>query len=82
VGEVDDDDPDSDFTIESLDAETYIDAAVSYALTENYSFTFGIDNLFDTDPPVIGDNAEQANTYPATYDVFGRTFFLRAKAQF
>ena len=82
VGEVEDDDPDSDFTIEELDGESYLDAAVSYALTENYSFTFGIDNVFDTEPPIIGDNAEQANTYPATYDVFGRTFFLRARAQF
>ena len=39
--------------------------------------TVGIDNLLDEEPQVIGDNQEQANTYPATYDVFGRTYFLR-----
>ncbi len=31
---------------------------------------------------VMGDNQEQANTYPATYDVFGRTYFLRMSADF
>ena len=82
VGEVDDDDDGTTFAVESLDAENYFDASVAYALTENYSFVFGIDNLFDTDPPIMGDNAEQANTFPATYDVFGRTFFVRATAQF
>ncbi len=82
VGETEDDDDGFLYAVETLDAESYIDASVNYALTENYSVTFGIDNLFDTDPPIIGDNQEQANTFPATYDVFGRTFFLRAKAQF
>ncbi|MEM8981688.1 MAG: TonB-dependent receptor [Pseudomonadota bacterium] len=82
VGETDDDDDANLYAVETLDAESYLDAAVSYSLTENYSFTFGIDNVFDTDPPIIGDNQEQANTFPATYDVFGRTFFLRATAQF
>ena len=82
VGEVEDDDDNILYAVEELDAESYLDAAVSYSLTENYSFTFGIDNVFDTEPPIIGDNQEQANTYPATYDVFGRTFFVRARAQF
>ncbi|MEO1034141.1 MAG: TonB-dependent receptor [Pseudomonadota bacterium] len=82
VGEVDDDNEGEVFSVEQLDAENYFDAAATYSLTENYSVTFGIDNLFDTEPPIIGDNQEQANTYPATYDVFGRTFFVRARAQF
>jgi len=44
--------------------------------------TFGVDNLLDTDPPILGDNQEQANTWPATYDVFGRTFYFKGTAQF
>ncbi len=82
IGEVDDDDPSIEYTVEQLDSENYFDASVSYAVNDNYSVVFGIDNLFDTDPPILGDNQEQANTWPATYDVFGRTFFLRASAQF
>jgi outer membrane receptor protein involved in Fe transport len=82
IGEVDDDDPNIVYTVEKLDAEAYFDLVGVYRFADSYSFTLGIDNLFDTDPPIIGDNQEQANTYPATYDVFGRTFFLRATASF
>ncbi len=77
IGGTDDDDPSTLFTVESLDAENYFDASASYEFNDSFKATFGIDNLFDVDPPIIGDNQEQANTYPATYDVFGRTFFVR-----
>ena len=82
VGEVTDDDEGITYAVETLDTEHYFDASGTYRFSDNYSVTFGIDNLFDTEPPIIGDNQEQANTYPATYDVFGRTFFLRASAEF
>ena len=82
IGEVDDDDDGQTFFVETIDAESYFDASGSYRFNDNYSLSFGIDNLLDTEPPILGDNQEQANTYPATYDVFGRTFFVRASAQF
>ena len=82
VGESDDDDDSRIYFAESLDAESYFDAVVSYDFTENYKLTFGIDNIADTKPPIIADNGEQANTYPATYDVFGRTFYVKASARF
>ncbi len=31
---------------------------------------------------LLGDNQEQANTYPSTYDVLGRDFFVSARIQF
>ena len=31
---------------------------------------------------LLGDNQEQANTYPSTYDVLGRDFFISARMQF
>lgn len=82
VGEVEDDDPDTTYFAEELDAENYFDLSGSYRFNDNYSLGFGIDNVLDTEPPIIGDNQEQANTFPATYDVFGRTFFLRGSAKF
>ena len=82
VGEVDDDDDTTDFTVETIDAEHYFDLTGSYAFNDNYSLSFGIDNVADTEPPILGRNDEQANTYPATYDVFGRTYFLRGTARF
>ena len=82
LGSVSDDDPGTDYSVEKISAQSYFDASGTYRFNDNYSVTFGIDNLFDDEPPILGDNAEQANTWPATYDVFGRTFFLRATADF
>jgi outer membrane receptor protein involved in Fe transport len=82
VGEVDDDDPSFLNFAEKIDAFNYFDVATTYRFSDNYSVTFGIDNLLDEKPPLLGDNQEQANTYPATYDVFGSTYFLRMSANF
>ena len=82
VGEVTDDDPSFLNFGEKIDGFNYFDASATYRFTDNYSLTFGIDNLLDEKPPLLGDNQEQANTYPATYDVFGSTYFLRMTADF
>jgi outer membrane receptor protein involved in Fe transport len=82
VGEVSDDDDEADYTFETLDAISYFDLSGTYYLTDNYRVTAGIDNLLDEKPPVIGGNDEQANTWPATYDVFGRTYFVSFRASF
>ena len=82
IGEVNDDDDDTDYTVETIDGTDYFDVSGTYHISSNYRVTAGIDNLFDKKPPVIGDNDEQSNTYPATYDVFGRTFFVNFSASF
>ncbi len=82
VGEVKDDDDDTTYFVEKIDPTHYFDASGTYRFSDNYAVTFGIDNLLDEEPPILGDNQEQANTWPATYDVFGRTFFVRASAEF
>jgi len=82
IGEVDDDDEATTYFADDIDSEDYFDMVASYDFTENYSVTFGIDNVADTEPPILGDNQEQANTWPATYDVFGRTYYVKATARF
>ena len=82
VGEVDDDDPSFLNYAEKIDGFNYFDLSGTYRFTDNYSLTVGIDNVADETPPLLGDNQEQANTYPATYDVFGRTYFVRMSAEF
>ncbi|MEL6487232.1 MAG: hypothetical protein AAFQ13_08820, partial [Pseudomonadota bacterium] len=76
-----------------------LDITLQFAATDNVTFTFGINNLFDTLPGtpqfdesgfvtnrpnslLLGDNQEQANTYPGTYDVLGRDFFAAVAFQF
>jgi outer membrane receptor protein involved in Fe transport len=82
VGEVTDDDPGSVYTVETIKGYDTFDLSGTFRFNDNYWVTAGIDNVADTTPPLLGDNQEQANTYPATYDVFGRTFFIRATADF
>ena len=67
---------------DELDSFDYFDVSGSYQVNDNLTLTGGIDNLFDERPPILGDNQEQANSFPALYDVFGRTYFLRATARF
>jgi len=82
VGSVNDDDDTTDNTVEKISTRHYFDASVGKDFGENLRLTFGANNVLDKSPPVIGNNDEQANTYPATYDVFGRTFFANAKVSF
>ncbi len=82
VGEVSDDDAGTTYFVETVDGWNYFDLYGTYQVNEWASIGFGVDNLLDEGPPIIGDNQEQANTYPATYDVFGRTYFLRLTADF
>ena len=82
VGEVTDDNDAVDYIVEELDSYNLFSATGSWDINDHVKLTLGIDNLFDEEPPIIGDNQEQANTYPATYDPFGRTIFAGAKFRF
>lgn len=82
IGSTDDDDDGTVYFVENIGTKHYFDAVVAYQFAGNYQVTFGIDNLLDSDPPILGDNQEQTNTYPATYDVFGRTFYVTGKMRF
>ncbi|SEA34880.1 TonB-dependent receptor plug domain-containing protein [Microbulbifer marinus] len=72
----------SDLVVPSLDAETYLDLSVGYAMTENLDLNFGIKNALDTEPTPLGDAQEQANTFPSTYDLLGPRYFLSASYKF
>ncbi|MDG1826410.1 MAG: TonB-dependent receptor [Henriciella sp.] len=79
IGAVDADDG----TSPSLDAANYFNLNGSWDINDNLRLSGGIDNLFDEEPSVqLGGNAEQANTFPSTYDLFGRTAYVNAKIRF
>ena len=83
---------------ERIPAYDLIDLTLSYMATEETTITFGVNNLFDNlpqtprfdgllvsnenDGTLLGDNQEQANTYPSTYDVLGRDFFVSVNFKF
>jgi outer membrane receptor protein involved in Fe transport len=82
LGKVRDDDDSTDYLVERLKAKDYIDLSFAFNITDQYTLTAGVNNLFDVQPQLIGSNQEQANTYPAVYDVLGRDFFVGVRFAF
>lgn len=57
----------------------------SYKATDALSFTGGIDNLFNKEPPVYGATAistAAGTTLPGFYDTLGRYYYLAARLNF
>lgn len=77
-----DDDVDSDYFVERIPAYNLIDLSFSADVTEAVNLSIGVNNLFDKTPKILGLNQEQANTYPNTYDVLGRDFFVSGRIKF
>lgn len=84
--------------VESIPAYDLFDLTFAFEASESTTFTFGVNNIFDelpqtptfdgivvsspNDGTLLGDNQEQANTYPSTYDVLGRDFFVSVNFKF
>jgi outer membrane receptor protein involved in Fe transport len=80
-------------TTQGADAYNLFSLNATAQLTDSINFRFGVDNLFNKEPPLVGVNT--ANTTPATngllpggtfqdqfYDVLGRRFYLGANIRF
>jgi iron complex outermembrane receptor protein len=65
-----------------LGSVNYFDLTAAFDASDNLQITMGVNNLFNQKPEVLGSLQEQANTYPGTYDVLGRDFFVGARLQF
>lgn len=71
----------------SIDSYDYVDLYASYDVLENVSVNFGIDNAFEKDPPVVGNEAgdtssNSGNTFPSNYDTLGRIFTVGVNVTF
>ncbi|WBO23225.1 TonB-dependent receptor domain-containing protein [Sphingomonas abietis] len=73
---VHDDDDSTTYSVERIKAYNYFDLTAQIAAGDHFTWTFGVNNVANKQPPLLGDNQEQANTYPSTYDPYGRTFFV------
>jgi outer membrane receptor protein involved in Fe transport len=70
-----------------IPAYDYFDLNVQFNVTERYQLTFGVQNLLDKKPPVVGGQAgstaaNSGNTFPSTYDAIGRTYGVTARVKF
>ena len=59
------------------------DLSASYAATKDLLLTVGVNNVFDKDPPLTGQNTTFQRGYdPRFTDPIGRSFLLRASYKF
>ncbi len=68
----------------TLAAQDYIDLAGSWNATKSLTLGFGVNNVFDKNPPVVvvGTGGGNGNTFPSVYDALGRKVFLNGTYKF
>ncbi len=69
-----------------IDAFDYLDVTTRFNI-EQFTFTFTVQNLFNTKPPIVGNTIgstsyNSGNTYPSSYDALGRRFAVGARVKF
>jgi iron complex outermembrane receptor protein len=64
------------FTNPTLDSRSYLDLSFTWDIGDKAELFAGINNLLDTDPPIIVGQGGYGNTFPATYDYAGMTVFV------
>ena len=75
-----------------LGAQDYFDLAGTWAIRENMTLRFGVNNIFDREPPLVSSGGAtvsncpsgpcSGNTFPQTYDALGRYLFVGLRADF
>lgn len=71
----------------NIPAEHYFDLTARWNASDNFSFTFIIQNLLNNQPKVVGNTIgsttfNSGNVFPSTYDALGRRFGVAAKLTF
>ncbi|RDJ00548.1 TonB-dependent receptor [Dyella solisilvae] len=71
-------------TILKYPSTIYNDVSIGYNITPiNTRLDFGINNLFDRQPPMLyANNTLNANTDPSDFDLMGRYFWARVTVKF
>jgi iron complex outermembrane recepter protein len=65
-----------------LPTANYLDLGATWNVTDNLQVSGGVNNVLGRDPPIVGSSAGYGNTWPATYDPYGQTFYFDFKAEF
>ena len=70
-----------------LTDKNYFDLAATWSVRDNVTFRFGVNNVFDNEPPLVSQSncptgPCNGNTYPQTFDALGRYLFVGVRADF
>ncbi|WP_246194834.1 TonB-dependent receptor domain-containing protein [Pseudidiomarina piscicola] len=64
-----------------IKAQSYLDIVTTFDLNENTSLLFGVNNILDKEPPMVGGSiSTNANTIAGFYDTLGR--YIHANVTF
>ena len=68
----------------TLDSMNYFDLSADWQVTDTVSARIGVNNVFDSDPPlsIAAGTGGNGNTYPQLYDALGRYMFVGISANF
>ena len=58
-----------------VNARHYFDLSLLWEVNQYASLRLGVRNLFDKEPPIVGDS-RGGNTFPGLYDALGRYWFV------
>jgi outer membrane receptor protein involved in Fe transport len=81
---------------DSYPDQNLVSMTLGYTFRDRYRLNFGIENLFDKDPPCVGaqpnrapypytcqhDSTTGGDLYSSTFDVLGRRYFLSMNMDF
>ena len=70
-----------------LPSADYFDLTMRFNVSDNFTFTFAVQNLLDKQPPLTGTGVggsafNSGNVYPSTYDALGRRYAVSARVRF
>ncbi|HTK80041.1 MAG TPA: TonB-dependent receptor [Rhizomicrobium sp.] len=82
--------PLGDLSDAKIDAFNYLDLAADWTVRQGVQLHFGVNNVFDKDPPILDTNGigvssppfGNGNTYPQVYDALGRLLFVGATIKY
>jgi len=64
------------------DAQNYVDLSAAYQFSDAFRLNVGVKNLFDEQPNHLGDQQNEANTWPAHFDIIGPRVFVSGSYAF
>ncbi|MEL6826983.1 MAG: TonB-dependent receptor [Pseudomonadota bacterium] len=72
---------------ETIEAQHRFDLSGAWDINENVTLSANIRNIFDEDPPIVGNQAGSTarnfgNTFPSAYETLGRLWTVSVKAAF
>ena len=72
----------STFSTPYTDEQNYVDLSAAYQFSDAFRLNIGVKNVFDEQPNHLGDEQNEANSYPAHFDIIGPRVFISGSYTF